>query len=223
LSVSDSGPGIAADAQRRLFLPFSQADDSTTRRFGGTGLGLSICRELAHLMGGAVGVDSRPGDGATFWAELPLGEAQVQALPDDDDAQAQARRLAGSRVLMVEDNPVNMMIGVALLEQWGVDVVQAIDGHSAVAAVEQSALHGQLFDAVLMDVQMPQMSGHEAARQMRRRFDAAELPIIALTAAAMVAEREQAIASGMNDFLTKPVDSVRLRDTLARAIATRFA
>jgi len=221
LSVSDTGPGIDAATQRRLFMPFTQADDSTTRRFGGTGLGLSICRELASLMGGTVGVDSVFGDGATFWADLPLEQTEALALPEDSDAH-HAERLSGARVLMVEDNPVNMMIGVALLEQWGVDVVQAFDGQSAIAAVEQSALEGRLFDAVLMDVQMPRMSGHEAARAIRRRFDAAELPIVALTAAALVSEREQAMAAGMNEFLTKPIDAQRLRETLARSIARRF-
>jgi PAS domain S-box-containing protein len=221
LSVSDTGPGIDAATQQRLFVPFTQADDSTTRRFGGTGLGLSICRELAVLMGGTVGVQSVFGDGATFWAELPLPETEARALPDDND-EAHTRRLNGARVLLVEDNPVNMMIAVALLEQWGVDVVQAFDGQSAVAAVDQSAAQGRLFDVVLMDVQMPRMSGHEAARAMRRRFDATELPIVALTAAALVSEREQAMASGMNEFLTKPIDAQRLRETLARAIARRF-
>jgi len=222
LSVTDTGPGVDAATQGRLFVPFSQADDSTTRRFGGTGLGLSICRELAALMGGTVGMHSVFGQGATFWAELPLEETAPLARPEDN-AAAHAERLQGARVLMVEDNPVNMMIGVALLEQWGIEVAQAFDGHSAVEAVDLSVVQGRLFDAVLMDVQMPRMSGHEAARAMRRRFDATELPIVALTAAALVSEREQAMAAGMNEFLTKPIDAQRLKETLARTIARRFA
>jgi CheY-like chemotaxis protein len=168
LSVADTGPGIDAATQRRLFRPFSQADDSTTRRFGGTGLGLSICRELAHLMGGEVGVVSDPGTGSTFWAELPLPET---VRPDSEHGgfDALADRLCGARVLMVEDNPVNMMIAVAMLEQWGIEVTQAVDGPMAIDAVEASVQHGRPFDAVLMDVHMPRMSGHEAARLLRRQ------------------------------------------------------
>ena len=218
--VADTGPGMDAQTQRRLFLPFSQADDSTTRRYGGTGLGLSICRELAHLMGGEVGVNSLPGTGSTFWAELPL---PITERPDSEHGglDVLADRLCGARVLMVEDNPVNMMIAVAMLEQWGVEVTQAMDGRMAIDAVDLAARQGRLFDAVLMDVQMPQMSGHEAARELRKRFDRGELPIIALTAAALVSEREQAMASGMNEFLTKPIDANRLKETLVHAVAGR--
>jgi len=220
LAVSDTGPGIAADTQERLFLPFSQADDSTTRRYGGTGLGLSICRELAHLMGGEVGLQSVPGAGSTFWAELPLQEAD----PADSEHGAfdpHVDRLRGARVLMVEDNPVNMMIAVAMLEQWGIEVTQATDGRMALDAVDLASREGRRFDAVLMDVQMPRMGGHEATRELRKRFSADELPIIALTAAALVSEREQALAAGMNEFLTKPIDAMKLRDTLSQAIAAR--
>jgi PAS domain S-box-containing protein len=220
-SVADTGPGIDAAARQRLFTPFSQADDSTTRRFGGTGLGLSICRELAQLMGGDVGVDSVLGEGSVFWAELPL-EPSAAIDADSAGASDDLERLRGAQVLMVEDNPVNMMIAVAMLEQWGVQVTQATDGRMAIDAVEQAVGEGRLFDAVLMDVQMPRMSGHEAARALRQRFDVAELPIIALTAAALVSERDQAIASGMNAFLTKPIDARRLQETLARSIARRF-
>ncbi|HUG21572.1 PAS domain-containing hybrid sensor histidine kinase/response regulator [Piscinibacter sp.] len=217
-SVSDTGPGIDAATQQRLFMPFSQADDSTTRRYGGTGLGLSICRELAHMMGGDVGVQSVPGAGSTFWAELPLPETTV---PDSEHGELDVpvERLHGARVLMVEDNLVNMLIAVAMLEQWGIEVVQATDGPMALDAVALAAQQGRPFDAVLMDVQMPRMSGHEVARDLRRRFDRHALPIIALTAAALVSERDEALASGMNDFLTKPIDAPRLKEALARAIA----
>ncbi|WP_330831985.1 ATP-binding protein [Piscinibacter sp.] len=218
VAVSDTGPGVDEPTQRRLFMPFSQADDSTTRRYGGTGLGLSICRELAHLMGGDVGVHSMAGAGSTFWAELPLVETER---PDSEHGglDVLADRLCGTRVLMVEDNPVNMMIAVAMLEQWGIEVTQAMDGRMAIDAVDLAQRQGRLFDAVLMDVQMPQMSGHEAARALRTRYDARRLPIIALTAAALVSERDEALASGMNDFLTKPVDARKLRETLAHVIA----
>jgi PAS domain S-box-containing protein len=223
VEVSDTGPGIDPDIQQRLFTPFTQADQSTTRRFGGTGLGLSICRELASLMHGRVGVDSSVGAGSCFWAELPLDTAAAHA-PEttygDDDFPA---ALAGARVLMAEDNAVNMTIAVAMLEHWGVVVSQAENGAQALEAVAQAERAGQPFDAVLMDVQMPAMSGYEATRLLRERHDPQTLPIIALTAAALTTERELALAAGMNDFLTKPIDAQRLRDTLVATLDARRA
>ena len=122
---------------------------------------------------------------------------------------------------MVEDNPVNMLIAAAMLERWGVHIEQASDGQQAVQAVQRRGTDGALFDAVLMDVQMPVMSGHEATRVLRREYSAERLPIIALTAAALVSEREQALAAGMNDFLTKPIDEKRLHQALLRWIGVR--
>lgn len=213
LAVHDTGPGIDADTQQRLFTPFSQADDSITRRYGGTGLGLSICRELASLMGGSVGVNSAPGYGSAFWADLPLPAAKAPPPAAPGDA---LEPLQGGRVLIAEDNPVNMLIAVAMLEQWGLDVTQASDGASAIEAVEQAVAAGRPFDVVLMDVHMPVMSGHAAVRTLREKHDAQSLPVVALTAAALTSERDEAIAAGMNDFLTKPIDVARLRETLAR-------
>jgi len=217
LAVTDTGSGVDPETQIRLFRPFSQGDSSTTRRYGGTGLGLSICRELARLMGGDVGMQSRPGFGSTFWARLPLRPA-ASGLVVENTETSDLARLRGRRVLLVEDNPVNMMIAAATLEQWGVSVAQARDGRMAIDAVREAAAADRLFDAVLMDVQMPVMSGHEAAAELRRTWDARALPIVALTAAALVAERDQALAAGMNDFLTKPIDADRLRQTLARHV-----
>nr|WP_246312091.1 PAS domain S-box protein [Aquabacterium terrae] len=216
--VHDTGVGIDAETQSRLFKPFTQADESITRRFGGTGLGLSICRELAELMGGQVGVDSGPGRGSCFHAELPLP-------PVDELAAASAHGafehdpLRGARVLLVEDNAVNMMIAAAILEQWGVQVGQAADGPQALVAVERAVAAGQPYDALLMDVQMPGMSGYEATRRLRERYSLLQLPIVALTAAALTSERERAAEIGMNDFLTKPIDANRLRTTLQRVLA----
>ncbi|AKJ26748.1 PAS domain S-box protein [Caldimonas brevitalea] len=213
-SVRDSGPGIPPAVQERLFRPFTQADESISRRYGGTGLGLSICRELAYLMGGQVGVESRPGVGSVFWTELPLPVADSQQVGAPPAADA-TDGLAGSRVLVVEDNPVNMMIAVATLEQWGVEVVQACNGQEALDCVERQPGH---FDAVLMDVHMPGMSGYEVAQALRRDYDAERLPIIALTAAALVSEQERTRACGMNDFVAKPIDLGRLHATLCRWI-----
>ncbi|MDH4059389.1 MAG: PAS domain S-box protein, partial [Aquincola sp.] len=215
--VEDTGPGIDAQTQARLFQPFTQGDDSTTRRYGGTGLGLSICRELARLMGGEVGVASRPGRGSRFWAQLPLpavdGDAPMSVFGElSDDAHG----LEGLEVLMVEDNPVNMMIVVALLQQWGVRVTEASNGAEAVATVVARAAAGRPFALVLMDVQMPVQGGYEATRVLRRQFAPDVLPIVALTAAALTSERDEALAAGMNDFLTKPIDAQRLRGVLLR-------
>jgi PAS domain S-box-containing protein len=220
LAVSDTGPGIPAETQPRLFMPFSQGDSSTTRRFGGTGLGLSICRELAQLMGGRVGVESSTGSGSTFWADLPL-PASAPAPRAANTEASDIADLADARVLMAEDNPVNMMIAVAMLEHWGVRVEQAHDGRSAVDAVHAAARHGRPFDVVLMDVQMPVMGGHEAARELRRHYAPDALPIVALTAAALVSERSAALEAGMNDFLTKPIDANKLRRTLAALMPAR--
>jgi PAS domain S-box-containing protein len=217
IAVRDSGPGIDDATQARLFRPFTQADDSTTRRFGGTGLGLSICRELAILMGGQVGVDSAAGRGSVFWAQLPM-PATVGAPESSNDVLPD---LGGVHVLLVEDNPVNMMIAVALLEQWGVRVEQAADGAQALAALDHALREGRSFDVVLMDLQMPGMSGYEATRSLRRRPGAQNLPVIALTAAALVTEREEAFKAGMNDFLTKPIDADRLRATLSHWVVRR--
>jgi PAS domain S-box-containing protein len=214
LACEDTGLGIEPEVLPELFKPFTQADQSTTRRFGGTGLGLSICRELAALMGGSVGVASERGHGSRFWAELPLPPATLPPASAASTAPGhEAAALAGMRVLMVEDNAVNMLIAVATLQRWGVLVTEACDGHEALAAVEAAP---QPFDAVLMDVQMPGMSGHEATRELRLRPAGRGVPIIAFTAAALVSEREQALTSGMDDFLTKPIDADRLQAALLR-------
>jgi signal transduction histidine kinase/ActR/RegA family two-component response regulator len=214
-TVSDTGIGIDEATRKRLFLPFSQGDESTTRRFGGTGLGLSICRQLVESMGGAIGVESRHGEGTTFWAELPLPAAQARSRPAPSalGAPEAEQSLRGVRVLLVEDNSVNMLIAETLLTGWDVEVVQATDGRQAVEAVERE--EGR-FDAVLMDVHMPVMSGYEATAALRRRYTKEDLPIIALTAAALVSEQEQSLALGMNDFITKPFDANRLRISLSR-------
>jgi CheY-like chemotaxis protein len=215
-AVIDSGIGIDAATQARLFQPFSQADQSTTRRFGGTGLGLSICRQLARLMGGSVGVYSTAGAGSEFWAELPLPCAGDEvALARDAHETDELAVLHGTRVLVAEDNPVNMMVTVALLERWGVQVAQVFDGLAVVDAVRRAEDEGRPFDAVLMDVQMPRQSGHQATRALQRQHGARTPPIIALTAATLVSEREEALAAGMCDFLTKPIDAERLRRVLA--------
>jgi len=202
--VADSGIGVPAELQGRLFRPFAQADDSTTRRFGGTGLGLSICRELATRMEGRVGVQSDGINGSNFWAELALPTALTI-----DDTAARKRiplrprePLAGQRLLVAEDNPVNRLIITALLQRLGAEVVEAEDGEEAIALARDQA--GRL-DAVLMDLHMPKVDGLKATQLLRADPATAGLPIHAFTAAVLDQEREKALAAGMNGFIAKPV------------------
>ena len=223
--VSDTGPGIAVDTLATLFQPFSQGDASTTRRFGGTGLGLAICQELVTLMGGSLGVHSQPGQGSVFWAEIPLPAAPLAA-PPMADAQSGVSgdgsggpALAGVRVLVVEDNEVNMLITTACLEQWGMQVLPASDGHDALAMLRSLLTagddsHGTPVDLVLMDLQMPGMSGFEATRAIHALPGLETLPVIALTAAALVDERQRAFDAGMTAFLTKPIQAEALQQAL---------
>jgi PAS domain S-box-containing protein len=215
LEVQDSGIGLSAEQRARLFQPFQQADASTTREYGGTGLGLAICRQIAELMAGRVGVDSEPGAGSLFWAEVRLrhvaGAADAHAgiaAPQRDAARAEVR---GARVLVVEDNLMNQELAREFLESAGAVVSVAGNGREALAALEAAPV-----DCVLMDLQMPVMDGCEAAQRLRADPRWARLPVIAMTANAMAADRDRCFASGMNDFLAKPVDRLTLIGMVAR-------
>jgi signal transduction histidine kinase/CheY-like chemotaxis protein len=198
--VADTGIGMPPDLLARLFQPFEQADGSTTRRFGGTGLGLSISHNLAVLMGGHIAVTSTQGEGSTFTLSLPLPRA-VAGSNAPAPAPFGQHRLRGISLLAAEDNEVNRMILQAQLQSEGAVVAFAKNGREAVAMV--SAYPGG-HDAVLMDVQMPEMDGLEATRHLR--LLAPSLPIIGLTARALTDERERCLAAGMVDHVAKPVD-----------------
>jgi PAS domain S-box-containing protein len=217
--VEDTGIGISPAVLPSLFRPFAQADHSTTRRFGGTGLGLSITRELAQLMGGEVGADSTPGEGALFWAELGLPAAgDDQAGPITGFGEAEAP-LKGLRLLVAEDNPVNMLIAAEMLARLGATVSPAHDGAEAVQAC---LLHPETYDVVLMDLHMPILDGLAAVRLLRANPATAKLPVVAFSAAALDHERQQARGAGMDDFVGKPVqpeDLVRVLSRWARPIA----
>lgn len=212
VAVEDSGIGVPPELQPQLFRPFAQADDSTTRRFGGTGLGLSICRELAARMGGRVGVDSDGAKGSTFWAELALPAARPEA-GTTPQQPPQRYPLAGQRLLVAEDNPVNRLIITALLHRLGAETVEAEDGEQAVALALAQA--GRL-DAVLMDLHMPKLDGLRATALLRADPATATLPIHAFTAAVLDQERERALAAGMDGFITKPVVEADLVRVLGR-------
>ncbi|MBT0963950.1 PAS domain S-box protein [Denitromonas iodatirespirans] len=211
-AVQDTGIGLTEGQIEGLFQPFAQADGSTTRKFGGTGLGLSICRHLVRLMGGDVAVHSEPGVGSTFLFEIELGVAAPAVT--EAAAAALSYDLNGLRVLVAEDNPVNLLIAETLLAEQGVTVDSAGTGREALDRLMRDDLPP--VDAVLMDVQMPDMDGLEATRRLRAEDRFAVLPIIAMTAHAMADERAQCLAAGMNDHLAKPVDPPQLLATLAR-------
>jgi signal transduction histidine kinase/CheY-like chemotaxis protein len=210
VEVADTGIGMDDAARARLFMRFSQADSSTTRRFGGTGLGLAICRELVELMGGRIDVMSRPGEGSTFWFEIPCVATTAPDAAAPAEATDVVRRL---RVLVAEDNEVNQFLMGALLTKQGHDFDMVVNGVEAVEAVRRQA-----YDVVLMDMQMPDMDGVTAAREIRAlggRY--ASLPIVAVTANAMADDRERCRAAGMDDHVAKPIDANALAAALRRA------
>jgi len=218
-AVTDTGIGIPPESLPALFQPFSQADSSTTRRYGGTGLGLSIVNSLARLMDGEVGVDSRPGEGSRFWFRI-LGQRVADAPATGEAAEQPAAlpRLNG-RVLVVEDNATNRHVIAAMLGKLGLTVELAENGQEGV----DRATSGSPPDLVLMDVQMPLLDGHGATRLIRQ-WEAGHgrpaLPVIALTADAYEEDRQRCLAAGMNDFLAKPVVLSALKQMLQRWLVT---
>jgi signal transduction histidine kinase/CheY-like chemotaxis protein/HPt (histidine-containing phosphotransfer) domain-containing protein len=212
-SVRDTGIGIAANKLSAIFEDFSQANASTTREFGGTGLGLSIARNLVQLHGGQLGVRSEEGVGSKFFFELtyPIADASL-AQPEVYTGPLPAFEPA-LRVLVAEDNELNQLVARKTLENWNVRVVIAANGR---LAVEQATQAEEPFDAVLMDVQMPELDGYAATRALREFFpDERKLPIIGLTASVLPEDRGLALAAGMNDTLAKPFDPALLHARLA--------
>lgn len=204
--VTDTGPGLHAEAQRKLFHAFSQGDGATSRKFGGTGLGLAICKRLVELMGGTIDVKSTVGEGSTFWFEAPLKIA-VDAKPEPKAATtatpAPAKPTVDSpRILLAEDNPINQEVicGFLKFRGWTCDI--ANDGLEAVDAFKAGD-----FDLVLMDVQMPGMDGFAATRAIRQSGQAGKTtPIIALTANAMRSDQQRCLDADMDGYVAKPID-----------------
>ncbi|MEI6413838.1 MAG: ATP-binding protein [Pseudomonadota bacterium] len=220
--IRDTGIGIAEEALSRLFSPFSQADNSTTRRFGGTGLGLAICRRLVELMRGEIGVDSRAGQGSTFWFTVPfaVGEAPATGLSSVTPSIRPSCALAGLSILVVEDNSINQDVARRLLVLEGAEVAVAENGLEAIHQLNK--IPPAHFDLVLMDIQMPVMDGFEATRHIRANLGLTDLPIIALTAGVMASDRQEALAAGVNDFLPKPFEVDQLVSTVARCCGRPF-
>ena len=202
LWVTDTGIGMSEEQLARLFVPFEQADGSTTRRFGGTGLGLAITRRLVEMLGGTIRVFSTEGRGSRFEVSLPLVEVPSEFAESVPAAGSPGARLRGLRVLAAEDNPVNQLVLEDALLFEGALVTLVDDGQQAVERIEQDG--AATYDVVLMDVMMPVMDGHEAASRIHVLAPA--LPIIGQTAHAMAEERDLCLRSGMVDCITKPLD-----------------
>jgi CheY-like chemotaxis protein len=205
-SVRDTGIGVAEDGREQLFEPFTQADPSSTRRHTGTGLGLSICRQLVELMDGQIGLESRPGEGSTFFFRIPLER------PPDDAEPGEAR------ILVVEDNVVNQQVAIGMLRVLGHAADVAGHGGEAIEALARKP-----YDLVLMDCQMPTLDGFQATRLIRDPRSAVlahDVPVVAMTAHAMEGDRERCLEAGMNDYLSKPIDPEALKAVLENWLRT---
>jgi CheY-like chemotaxis protein len=212
--VTDTGIGISDDALGRLFQPFSQADSSTTRRYGGTGLGLSICSQLVELMHGEIGVESRPGEGSTFWftAEMPPA-ADLAAAP-----LPAVQLLSGLRVLVVDDNATNRLVMVEMLKAWGCSYEEASDAWEALDTLREAAGTPRAFQVALVDFQMPEMDGGELAAQIRQDPRLAGIALILVTSVPQHGDAVRMMDLGFDAYLTKPLKQSVLHDAMATVI-----
>jgi PAS domain S-box-containing protein len=211
VSVTDTGIGISKDAQEKIFSEFTQADESTVRRFGGTGLGLSICKNFVDLLGGEIRVESEPGLGSKFWFDVPTRIGEFASVLNGTDIGT-APDIPPMRVLVAEDNAINQLVIEHLLTRLGHHCDLVANGHEAVIAVTQAP-----YDVILMDAQMPEMDGEQAMRQIRAMAPPiGAIPIIMVTADAMAGDRERYIEVGADDYVSKPIDIDALAHALAR-------
>ena len=219
--VSDSGIGMKEEQMSRLFTPFEQADGSTSRKYGGTGLGLPISKKLAELMGGAMGCNSQYGAGSTFWCELPLPKYTETSDPKESISTIHKMtpipRMTPVHILVVDDVKINLIVLVSMLKKWGHTIDTVGSGAEAIALMKQNR-----YDLVFMDCQMPEMDGYECARLVRDPKTGvlnSEMPIIAATAHAMSGDLERCLESGMDDYISKPIDQGELQSKLSKWIA----
>ena len=221
ISVVDKGIGMTIEEQGRLFQAFTQADSSTTRKYGGTGLGLAISQQLVQLMGGKIRVVSEKGKGSTFCFTASLKKLRVETEANAVSPNVSVGHvdLTGVKVLLVEDNRVNQMLAQALLKRIGVVVSTVNNGREAIDFLRNNAL----VDMVLMDLQMPEMGGYEAIEIIRRELQLTDLVVIALTAHAMSEEEQRCLDAGMNGIITKPINAQLFNDTLRRLRSDKYS
>jgi two-component system sensor histidine kinase/response regulator len=219
-SVQDTGLGISQEVMPHLFDAFTQADGSTTRQFGGTGLGLAICKHLVQMMGGDIWVESQLGKGSAFHFTAvfaiqaePIEPYEKIPLPEKSSLKTKTNNIKGACILLVEDNIFNQKVAQEIMEKKELVISIAKNGKEALRMVADSD-----FDAVLMDIQMPEMDGYEATQLIRKKPKYNQLPIIAMTANAMSGDRDKCLAAGMDDYITKPIDAERLFTTLKKWI-----
>ncbi|HUR77359.1 MAG TPA: ATP-binding protein [Acidimicrobiales bacterium] len=213
-TVADTGIGIDQEDHERLMSPFEQGNVSTARRFGGTGLGLAICRELTTLMGGDIRFESALGVGTTFTVDLPLepGTPPATQLPSGPRCTSHAKRV-GRRVLLAEDTPISQLVANAMLEKLGWEVVVVDDGRQAVDTLARD----DAFDLVILDCQMPVLDGYSAARAIRQMAEpTCRIPILAMTASALPADRQRCLDAGMDEYVTKPITRATLGEAMNR-------
>ena len=212
-SVQDTGIGMTKKQVSHLFQAFHQTDTSITRKYGGTGLGLVISKRLIEMMNGKIKVNSQPDVGTEFYFTASFGWSNMKISSKNlDISKYKVKELISDKhVLLVEDNEINLQVAQELLEGVGVRITAACNGKQAVAIVKQES-----FDAILMDIQMPEMDGYTATHHIRTQFSLNDLPIIAMTANAMAGEREKCLSAGMNDHISKPVKPLNLFETLIR-------
>lgn len=227
VAVTDTGIGMPAELLARLFQPFTQADTSTSRRFGGTGLGLTISKRLAQLLGGDISAQSTPGEGSTFTLTIPTGTLDGVELvePTEEAAGLPSAVLSGThppvlltgyRLLLAEDGPDNQRLISLVLRKAGADVVLAENGEAAVDAFLQADREGRPFDLVLMDMQMPVLDGYQATRMLKAA--GCRTPIVALTAHAMSEDRRKCLDAGCDEYVTKPIDRAHLLEVMGRLV-----
>ncbi len=220
--VEDNGIGIPLDKQDSIFDNFTQADSSTTRKYGGTGLGLTICKRFAHMMGGEIGVNSEDGKGSLFWMEIPfnrdsaiLKEPETPVMPSPEAV----RKVKDQNVLIVDDFKANQDVLVEFLTSWGISCHAVSSGKAALRAIEDAEKNGEPYTLALVDYMMPEMNGEELLQRIKERETSKDMPLVMVTAAYKIKDANRAIAMGFDDYILKPVYASELMDSMLKVLS----